>query len=312
VNELLDGIPLFAGLSGDDRWQLARLVTVREVRAGEVLFWVGDAGGDDAEFFVINRGRVQITYPDENGREVTLAVLKAGDFFGEVSLLDGGPRTATARIESNATLLSLKRNAFIEFLKTYPSAAIHLLEVLGRRERGSVDKLRGIKNLNEVMEERLTTWERIANGIAGLAASRGFLVAHAAAFGGWIVANLLLGDRAPDPFPFPFLCFWSSTEAIFLSLFILISQNLQSQKDRLRTVMEYQVALKAQFEIMQLHRKMDEMPMRIAQQMGGHAMAGDEGAATLDEQTGIPAATPWADDHAGSDVPAVASTDGPA
>ena len=263
-----DDIPIFANLTGNDRWQLARLITVRDVAARHVLFWVGDAGGPDAEFFVIQRGRVAITYPDEAGREVTLAVLGPGDFFGEVSLLDGGPRTATARVQDDATLLCLNRQAFLDFLRGYPSAAIHLLEVLGRRERGSVDKLRGIRNLNEVMEQRLTRWEQIANAIAAMAASRGFLLTHAAAFLGWIVLNLALGaGRAPDPYPFPFLCFWSSTEAIFLSLFILISQNLQSQKDRLRTEMEYQVALKAQFEIMQLHRKLDDLPARVLEQM---------------------------------------------
>jgi len=274
-----DEIPLFAGLSGDDRWQLARLVAVRDVAAREVLFWVGDAGGSDAEFFIIRRGRVQITYPDESGREVTLAVLGRGDFFGEVALLDGGPRTATARVQEDATLLCLNRQAFIGFLRGYPSAAIHLLEVLGRRERTSVDKLRGIRNLNEVMEQRLTRWERVANGIAALAASRGFLVTHGAAFLGWIGLNLALGGRAPDPFPFPFLCFWASTEAIFLSLFILISQNLQSQKDRLRTELEYQVALKAQFEIMQLHRKLDEVPARVLEQLRAEPWAADEQAA---------------------------------
>ena len=79
----------------------------------------------------------------------------------------------------------------------------------------------------------------------------------------------LVGDRTrgPDPFPFPFLCFWTSCEAIFLSLFILISQDAQGRKDRLRTEMEYQVALKAQFEIMQLHRKMDELPAVVMAQL---------------------------------------------
>ena len=289
--ELLDDIPLFAALEGDDRWQLARIVTVREAAAREVLFWVGDAGGPDAEFFVISRGRVLITYPDESGREVTLAVLGPGDFFGEVSLLDGGPRTATARVQDDATLLTLRRDAFLDFLRTYPSAAIHLLEVLGRRERGSVDKLRGIRNLNEVMQQRLTTWDRVANGIAAMAASRTFLLTHACGFFGWITLNLSLGRNGPDPFPFPFLCFVASTEAIFLSLFILISQNLQSQKDRLRTEMEYQVALKAQFEIMQLHRKMDEVPGRVLEQL--RASPGGERAAAADGAD-IPATTPWA------------------
>jgi uncharacterized membrane protein len=258
--QLLDGIPLFAGLSGDEKWDLARRVTVRDLPARETLFWIGDRG---EELFVVLSGRIEITYPDEAGREVILAVLGRGDFLGEVSLLDGGPRTATVRAQTDVSLLSLDREAFHHFIRNSPAAAIHILKVLGRRQRETVDKLRGIRNLNEVMAERITPWQRIANTIAALAASKLFLITHAVAFLGWIALNLILGARGPDPYPFPFLCFWSSTEAIFLSLFILISQNLQSQKDRMRTELEYQVALKAQFEIMQLHRKIDELPQRI-------------------------------------------------
>src|SRR5439155_26405950 len=94
-----------------------------------------------------------------------------------------------------------------------------------------------------------------------------FLIAHAVVFGSWILLNVMMRSRGPDPFPFMFLCFWTSTEAIFLSLFIMISQSVQSQKDRLRTELEYQVALKAQFEIMQLHSKLDELPETIAHEI---------------------------------------------
>lgn len=254
---LLEDIPMFAGLTGDETWDLARRITQRDVPAGTVLFWVGEIG---KEFFVIKTGEVAITCPDGDGKEFTLAALGPGDFFGEISLLDGGPRTATARTTADTSLLCLERDAFLKFISETPSAAIHVMNVLGKRQRESVDKLRGIRNLNEVMAEKLTTWQRVANAIAGMAASKAFLFIHAIGFASWITINLIAGDEGPDPFPFPFLCFWSSTEAIFLSLFILISQNVQGQKDRLRTEMEYQVALKAQFEIMQLHRKLDELP----------------------------------------------------
>src|SRR5205085_8288233 len=137
-------------------------------------------------------------------------------------------------------------------------------------------KLRGIRNLNDVMDEKLTTWQRIAKAIATIAASRAFLFAHAVGFVAWITVNLALGKRGFDPYPFPFLCFWSSSEAIFLSLFILISQNMQSQKDRLRTELEYQVALKAQFEIMQLHRKLDALPGTLKEMMEEKDSAAEE------------------------------------
>lgn len=290
---LLEGIPLFAGLSGDERWNLARRATVRDVPDRTPLFWIGDAGD---EFFVILSGRFAISYPDDNGAEVTLAALGPGDFLGELALLDGGPRTATARAVGDASVLALGREEFHKFVNECPSVAMNLLRVLGRRQRESVDKLRGIRNLNEVMQERQTTWQRVANAIADLASSRGFLLIHAAGFIGWIVFNLFRGPGGPDPYPFPFLCFWASSEAIFLSLFILISQNAQAQKDRIRTELEYQTALKAQFEIMQLHRKLDELPGMLLEQLRlmqldppviGAALASDPDPSTED------APTPW-------------------
>src|SRR4051812_45158865 len=111
--ELLAGIPIFAGLTGDERWELARVVTARDVPAREVLFWVGDPG---AEFFIISAGQVEITVPDQAGREMTLAVLGPGDFLGEIALLDGGTRTATARARTDATLLCLARSEFLAFI----------------------------------------------------------------------------------------------------------------------------------------------------------------------------------------------------
>lgn len=266
--EFFDDIPIFAGLDGAEKVDLARRITVREVPPQQHLFWIGEPGED---FYVIRSGHVAITYPDGDGKEITLAVLGPGDFFGEISLLDGGPRTTTARTETAASLLCLGRDAFSRFIRDFPSSAAHLMAVLGARQRDTVEKLRGIKNLNNVMDDRLTRWQIIANSIAALAASRRFLVAHACAFLGWIGMNVLLGSSGPDPYPFPFLCFWSSTEAIFLSLFILISQNVQSQKDRLRTELEYQVALKAQFEIMQLHSKLDALQETLVEMKSGSA-----------------------------------------
>ena len=261
---LLDGIGLFAGISPDDREELARQVTLREIPAGEHVFWIGDAGD---ECYVVRSGSIAITYPDGDGREVTLAGLRPGDFFGEIALFDGGPRTATARARHDTTLICLGREPFLAFLRNHPSIAIHIIKVLGKRQRESVEKLRGIKNLNEVMVEQLTHWQRIANTIAAMAAGRNFLFFHAVFVVGWIALNIVMGGRGPDPFPFPFLCFWTSCEAIFLSLFILISPDAQGRKDRLRTELEYQAALKTQFEIMQLHRKIDELPTAILAQV---------------------------------------------
>jgi uncharacterized membrane protein len=194
---------------------------------------------------------------------VTIAVLKPGDFFGEISLLDGGPRTATIRAEEAVILYSLSRHDFLEFLKRHPAAAIHVLTVLGQRQREMLQKMRGLKNVNEVAQERATRWQRIADVIAAVSASQAFVVFHVFLFAGWMIINPLLGEHALDPFPYNLLTMIVSLEAIFLSIFVLISQNRAGEKDRLRADLDYQVNLKAHLEVMQLHRKLDRVEQAV-------------------------------------------------
>ena len=248
-------IPLFARLSPGEAAALVQLLEQRTVPANEPLFWIGDPGHD---FWVIQKGSVRLTYPDHNGQEMTLATLNRGDFLGEIALLDGGMRTATARAVDELTALVLSREHFHGFIEKHPSSAIHMMTVLGRRQRDTVERLRGIRNANEVLEEATTTWQAVASSIGAAAASQSFILGHAAAFGGWIVANLLLGPHTLDP-SFSYLGTWASVESLFLATFILVSQNVQSKKERIRADIEYQTALKVQFEIMQLHHKMDRI-----------------------------------------------------
>lgn len=261
-------IPLFANLNDEEAANLAQMLEPRELAPHQVLFWLGEPG---REFFVITRGNIHLTYPDHAGNEMTLAILGAGDFLGEIALLDGGPRTATARAAgAPVSLLSLNREQFHRFITQNPLSAIHMMSVLGGRQRETVERLRGIRNVNEVLQEQSSRWQRISAAIAAAAASEAFLMIHAILFGAWIIMNIAMGKgRAPDPFPFPFLCFWTSCEAIFLSLFILVSQNIQGKKDRIRTDIEYQVALKMQVEIMQLHQKIDHLPEEVIGMMSG-------------------------------------------
>ncbi len=252
--QFFEGIPLLSSLTPEQRSELAQHFQPRKVPAGEAIFWVGETGD---EFFVIRKGHVSIIVPDHGGKEIVLAELSPGMIFGEISLLDSGPRTATSRARTDCELLVLERSAFETFIQRYPSFALHMMQVLGARQRQTVEKLRGIRNLNEIIDERLTHWEKISQTIAKMASSKMFLLIHVAGFIAWIGGNLLAGSKALDPFPFPFLCFWSSSEAIFLSLFILVAQDQQGRKDRARTELDYQVALKMQVEMMQLHQKLD-------------------------------------------------------
>ena len=267
--DLLANIPLFAKLKDEELVELAALLKEERVASHSPVFWIGEEGSD---FYLLQVGRVTVNYPDDTGREVTIAVLGPGDFFGEISLLDGGPRTATIRADGDVMLLTLSRRDFLEFLKKHPSAAVHILTVLGQRQREMLEKLRGVKNVNEVIEERSTTWQKAADTIATVSASQPFVLFHLFWFGGWMAVNAIMGKAAFDPFPFGLLTMIVSLEAIFLSIFVLVSQNRSGEKDRIRADLDYQVNLRAHLAIMQLHQKVDRVQAELA------AIRGTEGA----------------------------------
>jgi uncharacterized membrane protein len=257
----LSAIPLFARLAPHEMATLAGLLRVCTVAANQPIFWIGDEG---AEFFVVKTGEVVLTYPDEAGREAILGVIQPGEFFGELSLFDGGPRTATARAQTDAELLALGRDAFHDFLRAHPEASIHVITVIGQRQREMVSRLRGIENVNQVIQERATVWHRIADTIAALSANQFFFGFHVLWFAVWVALNVTRGEQGFDPFPFGLLTLVVSLEAIFLSIFVLISQNRQSEKDKIGADLDYQVNLKAHLEVMMLHQKVDRLQAMLA------------------------------------------------
>jgi CRP/FNR family cyclic AMP-dependent transcriptional regulator len=270
--EILRNIPLFAKFSDAELTDLSTLLKTVPVERNQPVFWVGDEG---TEFYIVQTGEVALTVPDVDGKDKVIAVLKAGDFFGEISLLDGGPRTATARcVSEQLQLLSLSRAEFHQFLRQRPTAAIHILTVLGHRQREMLDKLRGVQNANLAIEEKATAWQRIADVIAAVSASQAFVLTHVLLFAGWMLVNKFLGDRSFDPYPYNLLTMTVSLEAIFLSIFVLISQNRSGEKDRIRADLDYQVNLKAHLEIMNLHHKLDVLRKEVAETRG----AADDGA----------------------------------
>ncbi|GIW75925.1 MAG: hypothetical protein KatS3mg104_0988 [Phycisphaerae bacterium] len=258
--ELLQKIPLFSRLDPIELARLSELLEHRSFHANQPVIWIGETG---QELFIIQHGQVVVSYPDESGNEKILNTLGPGDFFGDVALLDGGPRTASVRTITESQMLVLKRDTFLDFLRKYPDAAIDVLVTLGKRHREMLDKLRGIANPNQVIEQKTSRWERIADTIAMVSASQPFVLFHVVWFSGWVGMNLLMGEKGFDPFPFGLLTLIVSLEAIFLSIFVLVSANRSSQKDRIRADVDHQVNLKAQYEIMQLHTKLDQLLSRL-------------------------------------------------
>ncbi len=246
----------------------------RDCAALEPVFWIGENG--DA-MYVVAHGKVRLSYADEEGHDVTITVLGPGAFFGELSLLDGGPRTATARAETPSGLYSLDRKGFYAFLERHPSAAIYMVSVLGARQRESLDRLRQVRNINQEVEQSLTTLQKVVDRAAAIGASAPFLIGNVLFIAGWITFHSLTysAARAKNPSlppiffndtppTFFWLCLLIGMESILLTIFVLNSQRLSARRDRLRADLEYQINLKAQTDVTNLTRKIERIEVLLA------------------------------------------------
>ena len=255
----LADVELFRALDEGDRHALAATMEHRPVRAGEQLFQQGDKG---SSLFVVRSGRIQLLVTDHAGQEIVLAELGPGEVFGELSVLDGLPRTATARAVEDGVLLSLDRDDLVALVRRIPELALDLLAQMSRETRRADELLRSrvSRNANEEMAEHLTPVQRIADWISWFSGSMPFLLLNTVWFGSWILVNTVdVGVRQFDPFPFGLLTMIVSLEAIFLSIFVLISQNRQAAKDRMHSDIEYEVNGKAELEVAHLHQKIDRI-----------------------------------------------------
>jgi CRP/FNR family cyclic AMP-dependent transcriptional regulator len=259
---LLAGVPFFQYLDADEREVLARQLDVVRVVAGEVVFHANDPGGT---LFVIREGSVEVFFKNDTGERIVLESPGPGEVFGEVSFLDGGARTASVLVVEDLEALAVDRDDLSHLFRVHPEAGLDIIAAMGKRLRRTVELLRSTtaRNVNEEAEDRRSTVARAADWVAEFSGSIPFLVLHLIFFAVWILLNVntLPGWKPPmfDPFPFGFLTLVVSLEAIILSVLVLLSQNRQTAKDRIRGDIEYDVNLKAELEIAQLHEKLDRL-----------------------------------------------------
>jgi uncharacterized membrane protein len=259
---LLSEIPFFSLLDDQERAALAERLDIVQFPADHVIFNRGDPG--DA-LYVVVKGVVEMWFKNDTGERIVLETARAGDFFGELSLLDGGPRTTSALVREECEALVVDRGDLDEFLHLRPAAALDLLAATGRRLRETTNLLRhsASRNVNEAEQDTRTTVMKVADWISDFSGSLPFLFIHIVIFAVWIGLNVRpLSSTAAggfDPYPFGLLTMVVSLEAIILSVFVLLSQNRQVSRDRVRNDVEYAVNLKAELEIAHLHEKVDEM-----------------------------------------------------
>ena len=255
--EALRSVPLFASLNDDDAAALRGLLELEQRPAGTSLFRKGEAG--DALYLILG-GRVRIHVRDEDGEEVTLTELAGGDFFGEMAILDGKPRSADATVSEDARLAVLSRAHFHAFVRRNPGVGLTMLGAITERLRQTDEMLRQrvTRNLNEVESEQKTFADRMADAVTEFGGSWWFIVATIAFIVFWVVYNSTIRrDQGIDPFPYQFLDVMNGIVAALLTPIILISQNRQGDKDRLRADLDYQVNLKNEMALNEVMRRLD-------------------------------------------------------
>ena len=244
--ETLRHVPLFESLDNETARELCELLESLDCKTGAVLFRAGDEG--DA-MYLIEEGKVRICVRAKDGHEVTLTELERGDFFGEMALLDGKRRSADARVAEDARLAVLSREHFLSFMRSNPNVALELLTALANRLRHTDELLRhsATRNVNVEEAAQLTVADRAADLIAEFGGSWKFIIAAVVFFNAWVLINTWLAwvnKISFDPYPFLLLNTAINMLAVLQAPIILMSQNRQSHKDRLRAEIDYQVNLK--------------------------------------------------------------------
>ena len=255
----LANVELFNRLDEDELNEFAAVIDTEKVAAGDTLFRVGDSG---ESLFVVKTGEIELFIKDTTGQKIVLKVAVTDDLFGEISMLDNRPRSATAIALTESELFVLDRDDLLLLFQKKPDSGLNMLaSMCGMlRDADNLLRTRVAKNVNVEMEERLPTLQRIADWIAWFSGSMQFLIINGLWFMVWIAANTIPPlEKQFDPFPFGLLTMIVSLEAIFLSCFVLISQIRQAAKDKIRGDIEYDVNVKAELEVAHLHEKIDHI-----------------------------------------------------
>jgi len=254
--EALRSVPLFASLDDDAARELRSLLSDKRVPQNTRLFRQGDKG--DA-MYLIESGRVRISIRDQEEQEVILAELAQGDFFGEMSIIDGRQRSADAKVIDDAQLAILSREAFLSFVRNNPDVALEMLSALTDRLRRTDELLRSrvSRNVNEEQAARFTVADRAADLIAEFGGSWKFIGVSIALIIFWIIFNSFILIRGFDPAPYQMLNLVLAVIAGMQAPIIMMSQNRQGEKDRLRADLDYQVNLKNELSLAEVLRRLD-------------------------------------------------------
>lgn len=256
--ELLQDLILFRDLPPGLLHPLEAAALERRCAAGEAIFRHGEAPD---YFYVVRSGLVEAAVPAQAG-EIVVASFEPGSFFGELAVFDRQPRSATASAVTETVLTCIPLQPIMDLVENHPPAARQFIGALALRLRNADELLSRlqVQNVNEIADERMSLGDRIADKVARFGGSWTFILS----FGGflllWMAGNSAwLLTSPPDPFPYIFLNLILSCIAALQAPVIMMSQNRQALKDRLQADQEFQINVKAEIAVQQLHRKIDEL-----------------------------------------------------
>jgi CRP/FNR family cyclic AMP-dependent transcriptional regulator len=252
----LKHVPLFALLDDDELAVLASQVDLKTFAGRQRIWKIGDPG---MHAYIMLSGSVQVTTVDEDHQEVVVDNPGHGEFFGFASMLDRTPHQTNAVAMEKTACVEVSRDDIAILLQRKPMAGMDMLTVLGHQFHASQQlvRIRASRNPNEVIEEKYTLGERLADMVASFGGSWTFIIVFAVWLVSWTAINVLLRGKAWDPYPFILLNLFLSMLAAIQAPVIMMSQNRQDKKDRLRSELDFDVNRRAEAEIQNLSRKLN-------------------------------------------------------
>ena len=260
--DTLRHVPLFSLLDEDELAVLAGQVESKTFAPRQRIYKIGDSEG---HAYVMVSGKVRVSIVDEDHQEVIVDEPSHGEFFGFASMLEQTPHQTNATALEETVCLEVDRHDIATLLQRKPHAGMDMLTVLGRQFHAAQElvRLRASRNPNEVIEQDATFSERIADAVAGFGGSWTFIIMFAVAIILYSGANIVLGKSAWDPYPFILLNLFLSMLAAIQAPVIMMSQNRQDTKDRLRGELDFDVNRRAEREIQGVTHKLNVLDDRL-------------------------------------------------
>lgn len=255
-------IPIFSLLDADERAILAEHVALKRFGARQRIYKLGDPG---QRAYVMVHGKVEVVMLDDDNQEVVIDRPADGEIFGLSSMLSASPHQTTAIALEDTTAIEIDRTDLSQLIQRKPLAGLDMLTMVGRQFRAAQDlvRMRAARNPNEVIDRQLSFGDRVADSVAQFGGSWGFIISFAVVLVAYATANVLLAARAWDPYPFILLNLFLSMLAAVQAPVIMMSQNRQDEKDRLRSELDFAVNRKAEIEITQLAARLNRLEDRL-------------------------------------------------